>query len=321
MIYLRAESICETRAPLVPADVGRLSRKVIVQRSAQRVFADADYAAAGAELTDEPWWNYPDALILGLKELTDLDKLSGHSHVYFAHCYRGQQGATDIMTAFATSGSRLYDLEYFRRGGKRVLAFGFYAGIVGAAVGLMCPSSVKPWPSLDAMFADVPIRKTRVAIIGSGRCARGVRFVLDRLGMPYTLMGRSHIDVSDYDILFNCILLDPSYTEKWIPKEPTRPLVIVDISCDYTKKNNPLPYSQGTTWEEPVLRISNNVSVIAIDNLPSLLPIESSIEFSAALTDLLGCYGDACWTECLDTFTHIEGALAGGTRDTWSAPT
>ena len=315
MIYLRAESICETRAPLVPADVRRLGMKVVVQRSAQRAFADADYAAAGAELTDEPWWKFPDALILGLKELTDLDKLSGHRHVYFAHCYRGQQGSEAILTAFAASGSWLYDLEYFRRG-ERVLAFGFYAGVVGAAVGLIGGGSIRPWSSLEAMIADVPARERRIAIVGRGRCARGVRFVLDRLGLPYTLMGRGPIDVSGYDILFNCILLDPSYSEKWIPEEPTRPLLVVDVSCDYTKANNPLPYSRCTTCEEPVLRVSEHISVIAIDNLPSLLPIESSTEFSAALTELLGCYGDVCWTECLDMFRHTWDDRFGGTRGT-----
>jgi len=52
--------------------------------------------------------------------------------------------------------------------------------------------------------------------------------------------------------------------------------------------NHPFPfYNEITSWEKPVLRISDNVDVITIYNLPSLLPKESSDEFSKILCDLL----------------------------------
>jgi saccharopine dehydrogenase (NAD+, L-lysine-forming) len=62
----------------------------------------------------------------------------------------------------------------------------------------------------------------------------------------------------------------------------------VDISCDYSKLNNPIQlYSAATTWKKPVYKPSEHISIIAIENLPSLLPRESSIHFSKQLTRLL----------------------------------
>jgi saccharopine dehydrogenase (NAD+, L-lysine-forming) len=62
--------------------------------------------------------------------------------------------------------------------------------------------------------------------------------------------------------------------------------VIGDIACDPDSDYNPIPiYSNPTTWNKPSLNIANDppLEVMAIDNLPSLLPKESSIDFSEQL--------------------------------------
>jgi hypothetical protein len=54
------------------------------------------------------------------------------------------------------------------------------------------------------------------------------------------------------------------------------------------KSNQPFPiYNEASSWKNPVLRISDKVEIIAIDNLPSLLPKDSSDEFSKILVDLI----------------------------------
>jgi saccharopine dehydrogenase (NAD+, L-lysine-forming) len=64
----------------------------------------------------------------------------------------------------------------------------------------------------------------------------------------------------------------------------------VYISCDYDNKLNPIQiYDKKTTWDNPVLKLENT-DVIAIDNLPSLLPVDSSIYFSTQLSVLLSNY-------------------------------
>ena len=59
--------------------------------------------------------------------------------------------------------------------------------------------------------------------------------------------------------------------------------MIVDVSCDTTNPNNPIPvYSINTTFERPTVRVDgfDRLEVISIDHLPTLLPREASEAFS-----------------------------------------
>jgi saccharopine dehydrogenase (NAD+, L-lysine-forming) len=74
--------------------------------------------------------------------------------------------------------------------------------------------------------------------------------------------------------------------------------VLADVTCDVTGPTNMLPVNtEITTWQEPVRRLHDGnpahgtapLDVIAIDNLPSLLPREAGEGFSADLAPhLLG---------------------------------
>lgn len=79
---------------------------------------------------------------------------------------------------------------------------------------------------------------------------------------------------------------------------------IGDVACDPDSDYNPVPvYDRATTWDAPVLRVAETpvLDVMAIDNLPSMLPVESSEDYAAqllpslqALTDLeSGVWGRA----------------------------
>lgn len=322
IIYLRAETYPnEFRVPLVPCDVNILisqGHTVYVESSQTRFFPDSEYVAVGALIRQSPWWEQSsETLIIGLKTLDNLDKLNKHKHIYFSHSYRDQSGAKTILTAFAQSSSILYDLEYFHTPtGSRVLAFGLYAGKVGAVLGLSQHykrshgesdlQDLKPWPSHGAMMESCKSANPRILIIGAGRCAQGVKEVLEERCLAYTQIGKDVVvDMSAYDIVFNCILLDPTYNHIWIKPADviTKPLLIVDISCDYSKPNNPIAvYHMATTFQAPVFNYNENLSIIAIDNLPSLLPRDSSTEFSNRLTDLLLHYDDASWKSNVATY-------------------
>lgn len=59
-----------------------------------------------------------------------------HTHISFAHCYKQQSGWTDVLRRFRLGQGTLYDLEFLQEAnGRRVAAFGFYAGFAGAAAG------------------------------------------------------------------------------------------------------------------------------------------------------------------------------------------
>jgi saccharopine dehydrogenase (NAD+, L-lysine-forming) len=319
-IYIRCEKGNEFRTALVPSDVKILIEngfQVYIQRSQNRIYKDSEYSNVGAVLTDEKWFhnNYKDFLIIGLKELHDLSYLNNHTHIYFSHSFKSQANSLEILNAFKKSNSKIYDFEYFLHNNKRIIAFGIYAGQVGCALGLLqyynkvngkTMGKLTPWSSYTEMISLLKSNNLKIAIIGTGRCGKGVKKVLQDISTPFVEFGHDsdYTDLIDYDIIFNCILLDEAYNKIWFDSKTIfrKPTIIVDISCDYTKPNNPIQlYKEATTWENPVFHYNNNVDIIAIENLPSLLPKESSDEFSDTFRKLL-LTQDMVWSKTLDIF-------------------
>ena len=320
-VYIRCEKGNEFRTALVPSDVKILIEngfQVYIQRSQNRIYKDSEYSNVGGVLTDDKWFhdNYKDFLIIGLKELHDLSYLNNHAHIYFSHSFKGQKNSLEILNAFKKSNSKLYDFEYFLENNKRIIAFGIYAGKVGCVLGLLqhynkvngkTLGKLTPWSSYTEMISLLQSNNLKIAIIGTGRCGKGVKKVLQDISIPFVEFGHDVIfdnKESGYDIIFNCILLDESYNRIWFDKNSifTKPTIIVDISCDYSKPNNPIQlYKEATTWENPVFHYNENVDIIAIENLPSLLPKESSDEFSDTFRKLL-LTQDTVWSKTLDIF-------------------
>jgi len=83
-----------------------------------------------------------------------------------------------------------------------------------------------------------------------------------------------------------------------------------------TSDANRLPVNDKvTTWSEPVRRLHRQppvLDVVAIDNLPSLLPRESSTAFSADLTPYLRVLPDGpVWARCRARFEEAVARLDG----------
>jgi saccharopine dehydrogenase (NAD+, L-lysine-forming) len=321
-IFIRKEThLHEFRTPLVPKDIKTLIQAgftVFVQSSADRIYKDREYEIAGALLTTDEWhaYKYQDALILGIKELDHLEKLHRHTHAYFSHSFKGQTGSEKTLRAFSESESKLYDFEYFTSvDGKRLISFGWFAGFVGAVLGLQKElTTLQPWSSMEAMLASVEPVPTdkKIAVVGwKGRCGSGVCDTLDKLQISYSRLNREAdtSKLAEYDILYNCILLDSSYEKLWFSAQspkPEHPILIVDISCDYSKPNNPIAvYKAATTWEHPRIYPAENLEIIAIENLPSLIPKESSDYFSSILTIFILDAMDSVWNRPLQNFYKI----------------
>ena len=299
------------RTPIVPGDVPFLIQNaftVYIQSSSTRIYSDNDYSKKGAIVTREEWFHpmFRTALIVGLKELDNLDKLNRHTHIYFSHSYKNQSGSSLVLDSFRQSNSLLYDFEYFTRDNKRLLSFGYQAGKVGSILGLLCHQkllkSVTPI-TLETYFALT--EKPKIGILGpNGKVGSGVRSTLEWFDLSYTGFDRNSDkeNLSDYDLLFNCISLDKNSTEVWFHPDQTfkKRIVICDISCDTIKPNNPIRlYTQNTTWENPVTVSDGGAEIISITNLPSLIPKESSDYFSKKFVKLLTTFGDSTWQECL----------------------
>jgi saccharopine dehydrogenase (NAD+, L-lysine-forming) len=338
-LWVRAESRDhEARVGIMPDGVAALiaaGLRVTVEDSVQRIVPIADYIAAGAEIAAEgAWVDAPlDALIFGLKELPADGTPLRHTHIMFGHAYKGQPDGRVLLDRFKAGGGRLLDLEYLTDDtGRRVAAFGYWAGYAGAAVSLMCwmaqqqgkvMGPVRAVPTQAALLADLRGAMAGITgplpsalIIGAlGRVGTGAADLCRDMGVGTTLWdmaetasGGPFPEILAHELFFNCILARPG-TPVFVPasaKTAERRLsVIGDIACDPDSDFSPIKvYDRVTTWDAPALRVHDApvLDVTAIDNLPSLMPLESSADFAAQLLPHLAAPGSDVWARASKLF-------------------
>ena len=203
----------ERRAPLSPDHVAELVRDhglaFFVQASGLRAFADDDYRAAGARVSEE-LGGCP--VVLGVKEIpVDLIE-RGRTYVSFSHVVKGQPSGMPALRRYLDVGATLIDYERIvDREGRRLIFFGRHAGYAGmidtlwalgrrlATEGYDTPlSSVRQAHHYDGLDdatdhisrigerirhggLPVGLRPVVVAFTGSGNVALGAEEVFDRL--------------------------------------------------------------------------------------------------------------------------------------------
>ena len=348
-IWLRAETKpLEERSALSPENAKKLidhGFQLTVERSSQAIFDDQEYEDLGCQCVAENSWQDQapaDAYILGLKELPEATTPLKHRHIFFAHAYKEQDGWKDVLGRFNAGGGALFDLEYLtNEHGRRVAAFGFWAGFAGAAVAIQawCAqhanrelqnlSSYKNQEAMiEALQNTLAGKQPRLIVIGAqGRCGQGARSVADKLGlevtswdMEETKAGGPFPEITEHDIFVNCVFVNskipPFLTGIELASEQRKLSVICDVSCDPTSDLNPLPvYSECSDFTNPCIRIIDGDSpldLIAIDHLPSLLPAESSDDFSSQLLpSLLDIQDDTAgiWGRAHDIFTTKSNSI------------
>ncbi|GMK58401.1 hypothetical protein CspeluHIS016_0504330 [Cutaneotrichosporon spelunceum] len=143
--------VWERRSPLTPEAVAQLADKasVEVESCSRRCFPDSAYAAAGAKIV--PKLSKDVNLVLGIKEprvedvhaLINSDPSLRRTWMMFSHTHKGQPYNTQLLSAFLppSKGQTLIDHELLTSPGKdgklrRVAAFGWFAGAVGAGEAL-----------------------------------------------------------------------------------------------------------------------------------------------------------------------------------------
>lgn len=127
----------EQRTPLIPEDIAALRAKglpVVVQKSPQRAFTDDAFSRAGVPLQAD--LNDCD-VIIGLKEIP-IDQLApDRTYVFFSHVIKGQPYNMPMLKRLMTLGDTLIDYERIVDDqGRRLIAFGQYAGLAGMINGL-----------------------------------------------------------------------------------------------------------------------------------------------------------------------------------------
>jgi len=335
ILVIRKEyKLNEYRVPIIPVDCLKLLNnnfKIYVESSIDRCFKDEFYKSCGCILINDYTkynFNKEETLIIGLKELDyNNNNLFSYKHLYFSHTYKNQINNSEILSKFKQEKGVIYDLEYLVDDkNKRLLAFGFWAGFIGTVISLkqFYYKSINKELINLVQLDDYQIlidelknyednyKNIEIGIIGiNGRCGQGCKYLLDILNIKY--IGYSRNDVLDslvnHEIIINCIKLEKD-TEFTIITDKNlgdfkKLSIINDVSCDITAVNNPIKLDyQLTTFKNPIYKYNKQLDIICIDNLPSLLPINSSTEFSNKLTELIiGINSNIIW-ENLDNLYY-----------------
>ncbi|MFF3873659.1 saccharopine dehydrogenase [Streptomyces sp. NPDC001978] len=331
-VWLRHEvRSTERRTPIVPSDARRLVAvgvALTVEDSPQRIFPIEEYEEAGCRIAPAgSWVSAPrDAVVIGLKEVPDEPAELTHHHISFGHAYKRQPGAEALLRRFAAGGGALFDLEYLvDEHGRRLAAFGFWAGYLAAALAvlqhrgrLVTPLTPTSKQELDAVLQPAPEDEEFTAlVIGAlGRSGRGARAAFRTAGVEPTCWDLEETRDLDrpallgHDVMVNAVLATtpvPPFLRDQDLDDPTRRLrTLCDVTVDVGSPLNVLPvYDRTTEWNEPVRRLRKEppLDLIAIDNLPSLLPRESSTDFSASLLPQILDFGTGgAWGRSLDRF-------------------
>jgi saccharopine dehydrogenase (NAD+, L-lysine forming) len=346
-LWVRAEQRPnEERVGLTPEGAAALVKagiKVTVEESSVRAIPIDGYKAAGCAIAAENLWPEApaEAIIFGLKELPEDGTPLTHRHIMFGHAYKGQPAGQILLKRFKAGGGTLYDLEYLvDEAGRRVAAFGYWAGFAGAAISLKCWAAqqtgticgpVSKYPSKQALLDDLkkelPAAKRPDAIIigalgrvgtGAADLCTAMDVAVTKWDMAETASGGPFPEVLQHAIFLNCILARPGcpvFVPAAAKSAPRKLTVIGDIACDPTSDFSPIKvYDRATDWDAPALRVADNppLDVMAIDNLPSLLPVESSEDYARQLLPSLLTLQNldaGVWARAFADFTRHTATL------------
>lgn len=345
-IWLRAETKdFERRTPLMPNGARELieaGHKITVEKSHNRIIEDQLYEAAGCEIAPtSSWRDAPkDSIILGLKELSEDSFPLTHRHIYFGHAYKGQAGSAELLARFNKGSGALYDLEYLIENNRRVAAFGFWAGFAGAAAVIDAWCDLESGKSasvlqgydhqstwINSIKSRIGSKKPKVMVVGAkGRCGNGAVTLLNKVGVEATKWdfeetkeGGPFKEIAKHDIFINTALITkkipPFITEETLRGEALS--IICDVSCDPNSDVNPIPlYDHVGTWKNPLqtkMLGGKTRHILAVDNLPSLLPLESSEDFAEQLLPHLKNFANdnnsEVWKQSLEVFKSYSDRI------------
>ena len=215
----------DRRVPITPAQASELQQRfphvtVYCQRSALRCFPDQEYRDAGIELVDDV--SHCD-ILMGVKEVPIPVLIPDKTYLFFSHTIKEQPYNRDLLRTILQKDIQLIDYERLTdEQGNRVVAFGRFAGIVGAYNGLYTygqklglydirrAKDCFDMEDLRREFDKINLPPIKIALTGGGRVAGGAVEILERVGIrrvsPEDYLSQTfdepvftQLDVTDYN--------------------------------------------------------------------------------------------------------------------------
>ena len=187
----------DARAPLTPEQCAEAQVefpvKFLVEPSPVRCFKDEEYQKHGITMSHD--LSECDVL-LGVKEVPIDWLLPGKTYFFFSHTLKKQAYNRPLLQAILQKNVRLIDYEALTdEHGQRLIAFGFYAGVVGAHNGLwtygqrtgqfalprLCTSH--DYAAVQRVYAALQLPPLRIVLTGHGRVSTGAVKNLHDIGI------------------------------------------------------------------------------------------------------------------------------------------
>jgi alanine dehydrogenase len=347
----------DRRVALPPEQVKKLIEKypaldVVVQPSDFRAYTNSEYEKLGIQIQED----LSDCdILIGVKEVEISQLIAGKKYIFFSHTAKKQEHNKKLLKAILEKKIQLIDYEYLAdQHGQRLVAFGRWAGIVGAYNALYAYGKrnalfnlkrAHECHDMDEFFAElmkIKLPPMKILISGGGRVAHGAmetlapmairkispqKFLQQNFDYPvYTQIDPWHYTKrkdgglwdlenffkypEDYETAFEpftrvtdlyiaCHFWDPKapmfFSRQDMSKPEFKMKVIADVSCDV---NGPIPSTiRAASIAEPIFGFNpqtgeedqpytqDNITVMAVDNLPGEAPRNSSIDFGNDLIE------------------------------------
>ena len=165
-----------------------------VQKSEIRKFKDQEYSALGIPVVD----TVEDCdVLLGVKEVPINELIPNKKYLFFSHTFKEQPYNRNLLNAILEKNIQLIDWEVItNEKGKRLIAFGRYAGIVGCYNGfigfgkkhglysLKRAHECEDRADMEAQIPNIQLPNDfKLVLTGKGRVAGGAIEVLDKIGL------------------------------------------------------------------------------------------------------------------------------------------
>ncbi len=280
----------DKRVPFTPVQCRALldqysHLELVVQPSGYRCYSDEEYASLGIPLSED--LSACD-ILMGVKEVKLNALIDQKTYLFFSHTAKEQPYNRVLLQEVVRKGIRLVDYEYLTDAkGIRVVAFGRWAGVVGAynalrgfglGEGGFTLKSAHECFDLEELHLElkkVEPGRQRILVTGGGRVASGALEILDEAGIRqvepeaflneefedavYTRLDPWHytrrIDGSEFD--FTHFMKHPELYENCI--QPFAVQTDIFIACHFWDPKSPVMITREalTSGELPIRHIAD----------------------------------------------------------------
>lgn len=188
----------DSRVPLIPTQIQHLKEKypgldIVIQPSKGRCFADYEFEEYDIPLKEDL---RDRDIILGVKEVPYDLLITGKQYLFFSHTIKKQPHNRKLLQALLEKNITLIDYECLKdERGNRVIAFGRWAGIIGAHNGLWTYSQrighshlkrakdLKDYYELKYQYRGLKLPPIKIIVTGTGRVGKGAVEFLHEIKM------------------------------------------------------------------------------------------------------------------------------------------